>query len=101
MIQHHGDNTVLGSANNLTTPSYPRCARLQPSPQRPPPTDVSEISHNDARAPRLLPLLGRLVWVSLDHLPDEVLEYVLHMPVLLGRGLVEGEAPSGGEFLDR
>lgn len=41
-------------------------------------------SHNDAEAPGFLPLLWWLVRISLHHLPDEILEYILDLPVLLG-----------------
>lgn len=57
-------------------------------------------SHNDAEALGLLLLLRRLVRIALHHLPDEILKYVLDLPVLLGRGLVEGQTPPVREFLD-
>lgn len=41
-----------------------------------------------------------VVWVSLAHLPHQVLENVFNVPIPLCGSLVKGEVPLPGEFLN-
>lgn len=49
----------------------------------------------------ILLLLQELIRVSLSHLSCQIFEDVADMPILLGRGFVEGQFPASDQFLYR